>query len=96
MKMRITGRVRPVQGEKGIFIYRRAASISIDAVKSHQLRHYENPPALICHPWMSEGCPAGVSRATYLFEKANLMCERMPEPTVMESIELLIPSRLED
>lgn len=95
MKMRIAGRVRPVQGDKGMLIYRRAASISSDAVKSHQLRLYQNPPAMICHPGMSEGYPAGISRATYLFEKAYQMRMRMPEPTVKESIELLVPSRLE-
>jgi hypothetical protein len=96
MKMRITGRVRPVQGEKGMFIYRRGASISSDAVNRHQLRLYQTPPAMICHPGKSESCPASISRATYLFEKAYQMRKRMPEPTVKESIELLIPSRLED
>lgn len=96
MKMRIAGRTRPVQGEKGMFIYRRAASILSDSVKSHQLRLYDNPPALICHPGMSEGCPASISRATYLFEKAYQMRMRLPEPTVKESIDLLVPSRLED
>ena len=96
MKTRIAGRMRQVQGEKGMFVYRRASTALGDAVHRHPLRAYSKIPTSICKLVMSGVCPTCISRETYEFGKAYQLRKRQPEPTTMESIEVLTPARMED
>jgi hypothetical protein len=96
MKMRIAGRARPVQGEKGMFVYRRDNLKPIDSMDYKPSQPTPKPRIITCQSERSGVIPSSISPERYLFRKVYQLAKRRPEPTKMEAIELLVPCRLED
>lgn len=96
MKMRIAGRARQVQGEKGMIVYRRGGLLSSETLNVSPFQGRPKPRISICQPEKSGVIPAGISRERYLLGKVYQLAKRKPEPTKLEPVELLVPCRLED
>jgi uncharacterized protein YhbP (UPF0306 family) len=96
MKMRIAARMRQVQEEKKLIIYRRSASgPSESVIRSIDFGHSRLRKS-ICEPLNAIMIPVRLPNNSLSFGKVIQYLRKQPEHTVTESIEMLVPTRLDD
>ena len=96
MKMRIAARMRQVHEEKKLIIYRRSASVPSESViRSIDFGHSRLKKS-ICEPLNAIMIPVRLTNDSLSFGSVLQYLRRQPEHTVMESVKMLVPTRLDD
>jgi hypothetical protein len=96
MKMRIATRTRQFQGDKNLIVYRRSESGQSATIVNNSRFSQPRLQNASCAPQSSDILPIRFPTERSLSDKISQFQRRYPEPTVIESVEVLTLQRLDD
>ncbi len=91
MKMRTAGRMRHMQGEKNLMVYRKLQNPPYGLEAKDRVRLIQVPQLKFCAPMRTGLLPIGSSKEILVFAANINKRRRRPEPTVQESKQTVYP-----
>lgn len=95
MKMRMVGRIRHMQGEKSLMVYRKFQTSTNGVDGKTGARLFKMPEIKLCDPLSTGLLPIGSSKEIREFVASISRRMRQPEPTVQESKQTINLERTE-